>query len=520
MLNNTYRSYELVNILSRIEADKGIVFNYADNQKLKESGFAVEGKTVNGFVDTNTGAVTLNVQSAKSWQSVVGHEITHVLEGTDAYEPLQKALYAYAESKGELTSRRGEVTELYKGMDADIDSELTAELIGDYLFTDKDFVTHLTSDRNLFQKVYDEIKYLYKVATGKEQKEIARVKKEFEKAWKELNVKPSESEQKNNTADKSGVRYSMGGKNAESANKSLLFEAERLESEGVDSEMIRKETGWFRSYDGMWRFEIDDSKSVLIEKPNLVKHTSEDGEVYFTGKLSDILEHDALYNAYPELRDINIVIQPTEFGVEGIYQPKSNYITLTIKLFERYTKEYKNFIETRNEEAKRIEQTEEYKEYNMWYEDEELGNLPPEIWLEEEKKARDQFYDSELGKRYYELKWGRKTNNNKFEFGWTKQAKVVLMHELQHAIQNIEGFATGASSNNKNYDHVAGEVEARDVGNRLEFDEAQRKEIRPDIDRTNVEFVENTKYWNNKNERKYEPETAGIIEQLKNSQNC
>ncbi len=209
MLNNTYRSHEFVDILSKIEADKGIVFNYADNQKLKESGFAVEGKIVNGFVDTNTGAVTLNVQSAKSWQYVIGHEITHVLERTDAYEPMQKALFAYAESKGELASRRGEITELYKGMNADIDSELTAELIGDYLFSDKDFVTHLTTDRNLFQKVYDEIKYLYKVATGKEQKEIARVKKEFEKAWKELNVKPAESEQKNNTAESSGVRYSL-----------------------------------------------------------------------------------------------------------------------------------------------------------------------------------------------------------------------------------------------------------------------------------------------------------------------
>ena len=209
VLNNTYRSHEFVDILSRIEADKGIVFNYADNQKLKKSGFAVEGKTVNGFVDTNTGAVTLNVQSAKSWQSVVGHEITHVLEGTDAYEPMQKALFAYAESKGELADRRGAITELYKGMNADIDSELTAELIGDYLFTDKDFVTHLTSDRNLFQKVYDEIKYLYKVATGKEQKEIAKVKKEFDKAWKEMNVKPSESGQKNNTAENGGVRYKI-----------------------------------------------------------------------------------------------------------------------------------------------------------------------------------------------------------------------------------------------------------------------------------------------------------------------
>ena len=53
-----------------------------------------------------------------------------------------------------------------KGINADIDSELTADLAGDYLFSDKEFVTHLTSNRNLFQKIYDEIKYLYRVATG------------------------------------------------------------------------------------------------------------------------------------------------------------------------------------------------------------------------------------------------------------------------------------------------------------------------------------------------------------------
>lgn len=194
VLNNTYRSHELVNILSKIEADKGITFDYTNNAKLKKSGFAVEGKTVNGFADKSTGAVTLNVQSAKSWQSVVGHEVTHVLEGTDAYDTLQKALYAYAESKGELASRKANLTELYKNMDTDIDAELTADLVGDYLFTDKGFITHLTTNRNLFQKVYDEIKYLWNVATGKEKAEIEKVKREFDKAWKELNVNKAVTE--------------------------------------------------------------------------------------------------------------------------------------------------------------------------------------------------------------------------------------------------------------------------------------------------------------------------------------
>lgn len=193
VLNNTYRSHELVNVLSKIEADKGVIFDYTNNAKLKESGFAIDGKTVNGFV--KDGNVTLNVQSSKAWQSTVGHEITHVLEGTESYSALQSALFKYAESKGEYQSRYDSLAELYngvKGYETDFDTklkkELTADLVGDYLFTDQKFIQHLTGDRNLFQKVYDEIKYLCKIATGKELTEIEKVKREFDNAWKQMNV--------------------------------------------------------------------------------------------------------------------------------------------------------------------------------------------------------------------------------------------------------------------------------------------------------------------------------------------
>lgn len=204
VLNNTYRSHELVDVLSKIEAEKGIVFDYTNNAKLKDSGFAVEGKTVNGFANKNKGTVTLNVQSSKAWQSVVGHEITHVLEGTEAYGELRNALYAYAESKGELEGRRASLTALYQNMDADIDAELTADLVGDYLFTDKEFVNNLTGNRTLFQKIYDEIKYLWNVATGKEKTEIEKVKGEFDRVWKEFSVKGADAK-----ADDGKNQYSL-----------------------------------------------------------------------------------------------------------------------------------------------------------------------------------------------------------------------------------------------------------------------------------------------------------------------
>ena len=89
-------------------------FDFANNEKLKESGFAIEGKTVNGVKQGNN--ITININSAKALNSVVGHEITHVLEGTEHYEALQKAVSEYAKTKGEYDSRLKSVTELYKNV--------------------------------------------------------------------------------------------------------------------------------------------------------------------------------------------------------------------------------------------------------------------------------------------------------------------------------------------------------------------------------------------------------------------
>ena len=187
ILNNTRRTHEFVDMVAKISADKGVSFDFANNAKLKESGFAVDGATVNGYVTAD--GVTVNIDSAKSLNSVVGHEITHVLEGTEIYTELQSVIAEYAKTKGEYDTRRASLAELYKDMkDADIDAELTADLVGDYLFTDSDFVRNLSvKNRNLFQKLYDEIKYLVKVATAgsKEARELEKVKRAFDKAYKE-----------------------------------------------------------------------------------------------------------------------------------------------------------------------------------------------------------------------------------------------------------------------------------------------------------------------------------------------
>ena len=187
ILNNTNRTHDFVDMIAKVSAEKGVLFDFTNNQKLKESGFAIEGKTVNGFV--KDGNISLNIDSAKALNSVVGHEITHILEGTELYTELQTAIRKYALRKGEYDTRKQSIAKLYDGVEgANVEAEITADLVGDYLFTDADFINSLSTEhRNVFQKIYDEIKYLYKVATAgsKEARQLEKVKKAFEKAYRE-----------------------------------------------------------------------------------------------------------------------------------------------------------------------------------------------------------------------------------------------------------------------------------------------------------------------------------------------
>lgn len=185
ILNNTRKTHKFVDMIAKISADKGVSFDFTDNKKLKESGFAVDGRKVNGYVTAN--GVTVNINSNKALNTVVGHEITHILEGTNLYTELQSAVKQYAESKGDYQSRVDAITKLYEGLDADIDAEVTADLVGDYLFTDPDFIQRLSVEhRNVFQKVYAEIKYLARVATAgsKQARQLEKAKKMFEDAYR------------------------------------------------------------------------------------------------------------------------------------------------------------------------------------------------------------------------------------------------------------------------------------------------------------------------------------------------
>lgn len=190
VMNNTTRSHEFVETVTKIAEDRGTKYIITNNEQLKKLGYYknVEGATINGLVNKK-GEVLINIDSKNALNKIVGHETTHLLEGTNEYKVFQDTVKEYATTKGEYEARRQALTKLYEGTKADIEAELTSDLVGDYLFNDEKFVNHLsTKQPNVFKKVYDYIKHLVKQVTAgsKEARQLEKVRYRFEQAYRSV----------------------------------------------------------------------------------------------------------------------------------------------------------------------------------------------------------------------------------------------------------------------------------------------------------------------------------------------
>lgn len=106
----------------------------------------------------------------------------------------------------------------------------------------------------------------------------------------------------------------FGGRLARTADHAKLAQAEEMAGKGVPREQIWNDTGWFQGVDGKWRFEIDDSGA-----------TYQGGR---RGKLSSIVDHPDLYDAYPEAGRAKVYPRNGSSGglTEGLTGPVGNRI--------------------------------------------------------------------------------------------------------------------------------------------------------------------------------------------------
>jgi len=200
------------------------------------------------------------------------------------------------------------------------------------------------------------------------------------------------------------IRYSFAGESANTSDAMSLESAKERLAAGEDAEIVRQDTGWHRGVDGRMRFEINDSDAKLISEPS-------DPDVYADVwdeaaqrergvPLSIVLDHPALFAAYPRLRAMRVKVDSSNKNA-GMYSEDDRAIV--------------------------VKDPYDYKG------------------------------------RYDEL-------------------LSVLLHEIQHGIQAIEGFATGANpavDGENNYLRSAGEVEARNTSARKNLTAAERKATAP-----------------------------------------
>ena len=296
-------------------------------------------------------------------------------------------------------------------------------------------------------------------------------------------------------------RYSYGGVNANTADQKTLARAQELQMQGEDDERVRKETGWHTGMEGKLRFEIDDSKmkyhrggdaafsrnhpdyaeyqklvdkmltgSAEAWKPEDQERLQELDKTWGReyGRLServdrgsatleDVIDHEELFQAYPQLRNVRVEFKELPGNTQGYFSPSENKIALDSKL--RSAPEATIIHEIQHA----IQKAEGF-----------ASGASPEYWQQhrdEAKEARIADIREEIARLEEQLPWDLNR--------WTAEDDAVeaKIGELEDSIIDIQN-GVGLDSYDL-YRNTAGEIEARDAASRRELTPEQRRAAPP-----------------------------------------
>lgn len=131
-----------------------------------------------------------------------------------------------------------------------------------------------------------------------------------------------------------GVRGAAAADKAEERNARMdnLSVARKMEEEKKDAKAIKMATGWERGADGKWRYEMPDAKikdTMDVGGGHIVKRY-EDDMLWNGGKLFDVIDAPELFKAYPQLKDVRIETDAimNDMPSHGEYDSKTNTITI------------------------------------------------------------------------------------------------------------------------------------------------------------------------------------------------
>ena len=190
LMDNTNQSKRTVEFLAKLAADKNLSVEALSNEAINKAKKVPNGYTIHGFI-TKDGKMTLNMESPRLLQTTAGHEITHIFEGTELYNALSQVAKDFCIAKEGLDGYNKRITEaesVYGGDENTTpEGEVVADIIGQYLFADEDFVNSLSANKDVFDKVYSEVKYLCKIAVAgsNEQRQLEKLKRAFDRVYQQ-----------------------------------------------------------------------------------------------------------------------------------------------------------------------------------------------------------------------------------------------------------------------------------------------------------------------------------------------
>lgn len=404
--------------------------------------------------------------------------ISNIVAGESAYNYSTDSLISfYIENTKSVYLENG-VSLTYEGAKA----EMIAEFVGDTMFNENSGetlsdilrVSEQKQHNAIVQFIIDFVRYIRERFKGNNEISFAMIRLEglYGKALKEAN----------GSVERNAVeRYSFVGRNAVDADLKALEKAEQDLDAGVNPNKIRKETGWYRGVDYKWRYEIS-NQDFNVDLNNIFEKK----------KLGEIISECKILESYPQFADIKISFFENSEGMEAYYDAEENEIAMNAATIKEaiLEKEMRDFY------ANFVLESPALKKYR-----DILSKIESESDINKIKKKKefksiiDEVLNIKEGRDWFETVFARDDS--------LAEIKVSLLHEIQHAIQDIEGFESGSSLEEINmlyekglyaYDddgriltqfeaYLAdyGEREARDASERMYFSDSERKKYPPDL---------------------------------------
>lgn len=334
------------------------------------------------------------------------------------------------------------------------------------------------------------------------------------------------------------ARFSYAGKNANGANLDSLREAQEMQTAGADMESIRKATGWHEGMDGKWRWEIDDSKMEYhragdalfgrnhpeyaeqqrLEQKMLYGELTDAEQARLraltetwgrersrlservergNARLEDVLDHEELFRAYPQLRHVRVVFDETPKGVLGSFSAEGNQITISEELRDAPQDVLIHEIQHAIQNAEGFA-----KGSNRQYWEEKLTN-GDEIQSKGFQEAREKLIQFQLDEANEEVlalrdrleKAGELDDGfREYDRIWEEAERRGLDKKINEYYDLRENYYDQLHKPQRSvpselYYNTAGEIEARDAANRRPMSSETRKRIKPDYGNGDTVFA-------------------------------